>query len=259
MADGPATVRPHDHADHDLLLVAEAADRAGQLPPALASCPECRTLHTELVALAAAVPSAALPSRPRTYTLTQADADRLRGPAWRRWLGAIGTSRDVISRPLALGFTTLGLAGLLVATVPGALPSGGATGAAPSVTSQAPAVGEMAASGAPSAAPQAGAPGEVPAAGATSAIDMSAAPEDPDLEAGGEGYGDGVFSGSDQGDAKSADPGSRTDTGDDTADASAIRDDASGLSTLVVLAGILLTIGLGLFGMRWTARRFGDG
>ncbi len=131
MADGPATVRPHDHADHDLLLVAEAADRAGQLPPALASCPECRTLHTELVALAAAVPSAALPSRPRTYTLTQADADRLRGPAWRRWLGAIGTSRDVISRPLALGFTTLGLAGLLVATVPGALPSGGATGAAP--------------------------------------------------------------------------------------------------------------------------------
>ncbi len=130
MADAPTTAGPHAHADHDLLLVAEAADRGGQLPATLATCPDCGTLHAELVALAAAVPTAALPSRPRTYTLSQADADRLRAPAWRRWLGAVGTSRDAISRPLALGFTTIGLAGLLVATVPGALPSGGATGAA---------------------------------------------------------------------------------------------------------------------------------
>jgi hypothetical protein len=121
---------PAAHADHDLLLVAEAADRAGQLPATLAACPDCQALHADLIALAAAVPTAALPARPRTYTLTPADADRLRAPAWRRWLGAVGTSRDAITRPLALGFTTIGLAGLLVATVPGALPSGSATGAA---------------------------------------------------------------------------------------------------------------------------------
>ncbi len=252
----PRSPRPVAHADHDLLLVAEAADRGGQLPATLATCPDCGTLHAELVALAAAVPTAALPSRPRTYTLSQADADRLRAPAWRRWLGAVGTSRDAISRPLALGFTTIGLAGLLVATVPGALPSGGATGAAPNVISEAPAVGELGASGAPSAAPQAGAPGEVPQGAAeTSAIEMSAA---PDLQGGEDG--NGVFSGADEGDAaKSADPGSRTDTGDSLIDALAIRDDDSGLSTLFVLAGLLLIIGLGLFGLRWTARRLGDG
>ena len=34
-----------------------------------------------------------------------------------------------------------------------------------------------------------------------------------------------------------------------------IRDDASGLSLLIVLAGIMLIIGLGLFGLRWSARR----
>jgi hypothetical protein len=129
------------------------------------------------------------------------------------------------------------------------------------VTSQAPALGEVAASTAPSAAPQAGAPGEAPPEAAeTSAIDMSAAPEGPDIEAGGEADGDGVFSGADEGDAaKSADPGSRTNTGDSVIDALAIRDDASGLSTLLVVAGILLIIGLGLFGLRWTARRLGDG
>ncbi len=99
---------------------------------------------------------------------------------WRRWLGAVGTSRDAITRPLALGFTTIGLAGLLVATVPGALPSGSATGAAPMVTAEAPAVGEVAAFNAPSAAPQAGAPGEAPPEAAeTATIDMSAAPADP--------------------------------------------------------------------------------
>ena len=131
MADqaGPPP-RSAAHADHDPLLVAAAVDRGAHLPPALAACPDCAALHAELVTLAAAVPSAALPARPRTYTLSQADADRLRAPAWRRWLGSIGTSRDAITRPLALGFTTIGLAGLLVATVPGALSSGGAAGAA---------------------------------------------------------------------------------------------------------------------------------
>ena len=82
------------------------------------------------MALAAAVPTAALPARPRDYTLSDADAARLRPAGWRRWLAAIGTSRDAVTRPLAVGLTTLGLAGLLVATVPGALPSAGSAGAA---------------------------------------------------------------------------------------------------------------------------------
>ena len=240
----PHPPRSAAHADHDPLLVAAAVDRGAHLPPALAACPDCAALHAELVTLAAAVPSAALPARPRTYTLSQADADRLRAPAWRRWLGSIGTSRDAITRPLALGFTTIGLAGLLVATVPGALSSGGAAGAggaAQYAPAEAPATGELAAPAAASAD--------------TGAIDISAAPELQGSE-----DGSGVFSGADDGDAaKSADPGSRTTTGDDSADQLAIQDDAPALSGLFAVAGFLLIAGLGLFGLRWTARRLGDG
>lgn len=124
-----------DHATHDPLLVAEAADRGRSLPPELAACPACTTLHADLVALAAALPSSAIPTRPRDFTLTPADAARLRPRGWRRLLDAIGSSRDAVTRPLAIGLTTLGLAGLLVATVPGALPGGAATGALDSVGS----------------------------------------------------------------------------------------------------------------------------
>jgi hypothetical protein len=132
VVDATHPARPDDHAAHDLLLVAEAADRTGRLPATLAACPDCRALHAELIAIGAALPTAALPTRPRAYTLTPADAARLRPPIWRRWLAAVGTSRDAVTRPLALGFTTIGLAGLLVATVPGALTMGGSTaGAAP--------------------------------------------------------------------------------------------------------------------------------
>jgi hypothetical protein len=37
-----------------------------------------------------------------------------------------------------------------------------------------------------------------------------------------------------------------------------VRDDASGLSILLVVAGSLLIVGLGLFALRWSARRFGS-
>jgi HAMP domain-containing protein len=40
---------------------------------------------------------------------------------------------------------------------------------------------------------------------------------------------------------------------------SAIGDDSSGRSTLAVLAATLLIAGLGLFALRWSARRLGDG
>ncbi len=158
MADGIAIAfgplgRPADHAAHDLVLVAEAADRGGRLPAAQASCLDCLALHADLVLLAAAMPDAALPARPRDYTLSEADAARLRPAGWRRWLAAIGTSRDAVTRPLAVGLTTIGLAGLLVASIPGILPVGGATsGAAPVDQEMAPlagATGSVSASGDP--------------------------------------------------------------------------------------------------------------
>ena len=115
------------------MLIASAVDRGPDVPPSLArallaTCLECARLYADLLALAVAFPSSSTPARRRDFTLTVADAERLRPRGLRRWLGQIGTSRDTITRPLAIGFTTLGLAGLLVVTVPGALPgSGGAT------------------------------------------------------------------------------------------------------------------------------------
>jgi hypothetical protein len=110
-----------DHAGHDLLLVAEAADRGNVLPAGLIDCSDCRALQADLRALAAATPESALPARPRDLRLSAADAARLRRPAWRRWLADIGTSRDAVTRPLAYGLTTLGLAGLLISAGPNLL------------------------------------------------------------------------------------------------------------------------------------------
>ena len=120
-----------DHAAHDRAVVAALAARdpdvtgdERQAAQALvAACTECARLHADLVALATALPTAATPRRPRDFTLTAADAERLRGRGWRAWLRRIGSSRDTITRPLALSLTTLGLAGLLVATRPTCSPA----------------------------------------------------------------------------------------------------------------------------------------
>jgi anti-sigma factor RsiW len=120
------------HATHDPLLVAALVDRdlsgpEHDLAKALvADCSACAKLHADLRSLAGATRALPTPPRPRDFTLSPADAERLRPNLVRRLLGAIGSSRDTFSRPLAMGLTTLGLAGLLVATVPTVLPSGGA-------------------------------------------------------------------------------------------------------------------------------------
>ena len=131
-----------DHARHDRLVIAATVDRRLSGAPALAqallaACTECARLHADLQALAAALPSAATPRRTRDFTLSAADAERLQPRGLTRWLRLIGSSRDTLTRPLAIGFTTLGLAGLLVATVPGALP-GSSSGTADSAASGAP-------------------------------------------------------------------------------------------------------------------------
>ena len=121
---------PTTHATHDPLLVAALVDRdlAGpELDRAraqVADCSACAELHADLLSLAAATRALPTPARPRDFTLTETDVARLRPGLVRRLLGAIGSSRDAFSRPLAAGLTTLGLAGLLVATVPTVLPAG---------------------------------------------------------------------------------------------------------------------------------------
>ena len=131
MADAASI--PAEHARHDRLLIAMQADRAADRergPSALgrallAACTDCAVLSADLAALVRALPSAATPRRTRDFTLTAADAERLRPRGLRAWLARIGSPRDTFSKPLAIGFTTLGLAGLLVATAPTVLPLAG--------------------------------------------------------------------------------------------------------------------------------------
>ena len=244
--------RESNHAAHDATWMAALAARDPDLnaaelaraQDALHSCGACADLFAELVAVSEAIPSAAIPTRPRDYTLTDADAARLRPGGLRRWLAGIGSVRDGITFPLAMGLTTMGIAGLLIATIPGALMSG-ATGSAPQVLSTVGNAIPAPAASAPAASAAAAAPSAAPAAEGTGFYDISAAPTS-ETTGGGE-----VFSG-DDGDA--AVDRLRQDANDMSTDAS-IRDDGTGVSALVLVATTLLIAGLGLFALRWSARR----
>jgi hypothetical protein len=128
VADMPGTTAT-GHARHDPLRVAEAVDRGGRLAPVMRFCDQCGQLYADLVALTTALSLAALPARPRDYTLRAADAHRLRARGLRAWWSWLGSTRDAVTRPLAIGLTTIGLAGLLIPAIPPLIPSA-ASGAA---------------------------------------------------------------------------------------------------------------------------------
>jgi anti-sigma factor RsiW len=249
------------HETHDRLLVASLVDRTisdterARAEAQLTGCTACAQLHEELVALAAATRALPVPARTRDFTLTPAEAARLRGSPWRRLIAAIGSTRDVFSRPLAIGLTTLGVAGLLVATVPMPFMAGGATaeralapiGAATEDSTARSAPGDDFAAQS-SAAPLPGESGPAMAATGPSAEPSGvaeAAPEDlePDV----------LFQGGETSPLPGEPDANRNlyQTGFDTS--------GSGPSPMFIVAGLLLLMGLGLFGLRWTARRLGDG
>ncbi len=281
------------HATHDRMLVASLADHSLALAERAAAealvavCDDCAALHADLLALRAATQAMTTPSRPRDFVLSQADATRLRSGGWRRFLATLGSSRDALSRPLAVGLTTLGLAGLLVATVPSVLTGygGGATSAAPEVqtTVGAPIPG-AAAPGAATGADTTGSGDDTGAPATAAAAPVAAgslaplpdgvvpvygAQASPATGSGGNGTGaaildqgatpppgtESVTSGSSKGQTGGApsrgrEPGSLLDLLGEPDDTSP--------STLVVLSGAFLIAGLGLFAIRWTARRIGD-
>jgi hypothetical protein len=238
-----------DHAAHDPLLVAALVDRDPDLTTAeraagralVASCTTCAALHADLLALATATHDLPTPARTRDFRISPADAARLRPGGWRAWLGAFGSARDTVTRPLAIGLTTIGLAGLLVATVPGILTMGAGAGAAPdsvlstvgnAVPSAAPpASGAPSAAAAPAAAPEAS---EAPAEGNLETL----AAEEPDVQA----YG-----------AAASDAQQRME-GRDTSGGLAQTSDG-GPSPLILISAAILMVGLALGALRILARR----
>jgi hypothetical protein len=260
----PAAATAHERHDRELIsaLAARTADlSARDLATArelVDHCSGCRDLLADLLALQVALPATSTPSRPRDFTLTAADVARLRGGGWRRAIGFFGSARDGISRPLAIGFTTIGLAALLFTALP-TLPLGGAGGAASA--SAAPA----AAPAAPTAEPQreaegartaaspaasiaAGQSAPAPAAsGGPDTITMSAEPDRTGVE-------NGVFSGSNDTDTQSESTPLDEPTGD--AGLLSLRNE-DGPSLGIVIGGISLILGFCLFALRWTSRRLG--
>lgn len=129
-----------NHPDHDLTLIAgHAADDLVDTEPTRAqalldTCIDCATLQRDLIAIAAATRSLPkLATAPRDYRLSPEQAAQLQRGSWlRRVLAPFGATRSA-TRPLAATFTSLGIAGLLVATIlPGLLgssPSAAPTGA----------------------------------------------------------------------------------------------------------------------------------
>jgi len=131
-------VRPTSHDRHDPLLVAAlaagdlaATDRV-QATHLIETCPDCATLHDDLVAIARATANVPPPitTRPRDFRLSREQAARLRPSGWRRFVGAFGSPRLAFTKPLGVGLATIGLAGLLLGNVSlGSL--GGSSAAAP--------------------------------------------------------------------------------------------------------------------------------
>lgn len=252
------------HAMHDPELVAALAARAPGLTDAelvaaqalVETCADCRDLLADLRAVQGALTASMTPERVRDFTLSPADAQRLRGSGWRRVLRFFGSSRDALSRPLAIGFTTIGIVALLFTALPAVpLGAGGAAtlstvgNAVPQQPAGPETVASPAASAAAAAAPGAAPPS--PAASGYSEFDrqwLSAKPE-PYGETGG-----GVFSGSNEASGSTGDiQAERLGTEALTS----TRDD--GLPIGFAIAGISLILGFGLFALRWTSRRFGDG
>lgn len=105
------------HARHDRFAIAGALD-SGVLPSTVRTCPSCGALHRDLLSIQTAIRHAWTPRRPRDLRLARRDLADRRRALWRRLVDAFGSSRDTVTRPLALGLATLGIAGLVLTNVP---------------------------------------------------------------------------------------------------------------------------------------------
>ena len=241
------------HADHDLLVVAAHAAgdatgadlaRAAQL---VDSCQACAALFADLQAIQAATAELPAPVRTRDFRLSEQDAARLRPAGWRSILAMLRSPRLTFAQPVAVGMATLGLVGLLVASLPGPLltsmsESGASTEAAlpaaPDATSEdvlkenAAAPVETTAPGDGTAEPQ---PAEPPAAEPAPVTETGATPAPRTMSS----------PGADTADLRAADAGARDDSS------------TAGVSWLTWASAFLLVAGVGLFAVGRLARRAG--
>ena len=164
-----------DHAQHDVMLIAGHA--AGDLLDAdrgladtlLATCESCSDLRRDLVAIAAATRSMPALVAARDFRLTPEQAERLSRGSWlRTLLRPFAAPRSAV-RPMAAAFTTLGIAGLFVATMSPALFGAAGPAAAPVGNAVPGLEAEGSSGGGFVGVPAAGGPAAAPAATAAAA------------------------------------------------------------------------------------------
>ena len=253
----------HLRPDHDETLVArlaadDLAGREADVARALVvECPACAGLLVDLRAIASA--TAALPAsrRSRDFRLTQADAARLRPAGWRRFLGRFGEPELSFTRPLAMGLTTLGIAGLVLTALPGGFGFG--SGAASTLSTVGSGATSPQASGGTNYEMAPFASG-IREAASSPAIDMApsapsaAAESSPaSADAGGSTKGSGAPDQGPQAPSVSPAPAERATPG--PAALAPSSDGGGGPSPLFVLSLVALVVGLGLGGLRRAARR----
>ena len=268
-----------DHATHDPLLIAAHMDSTldardtERVQDWLAACSACATLRSDFEALAIATRMLPTPPRPRDFRLTASDAERARGRgwAWRRALAAFGSPRASFTRPLAVGLTTMGLAGLLIANVPSVALFGSSAGAAPSASQTEMSTDVAAPALLAPAASAAAAPGAAGAAGSPEAIQGTSASPGTDIAgeaapgasaASRDAYANSGAS-PDSGSTGSESAGGAS-TGGDSAkgtapDETLASEPVGGPSFLVLVSAALLLTGLALAFLRWWAGRLSDG
>ena len=284
---GEMQVPNADHRAHDQVLVSSLLDRSADGPERergmalVAACADCAALHRDLMALRDAARELRTPTRVRDFTLTAEDARRLRRTGWRRMLAVFGSTRDAFTRPLAIGLTTIGLAGLLVTTVPGTLLMASSSAALPTVGQNVGGAGSGASaeslSGSkeapqPSAAPSApgpaaaalnpssAAPSEVALPAASSRVPAPSAEALPPSERAPSAESFDTFVGvpAASGDATVVAPDSLSQGENPERNAAA---PAGGPGSSadhvapVALASVLFAAGVGLFVLRWAGRR----
>jgi hypothetical protein len=231
----------------------------------VAECAACAELLADVRAISAATAELPPPRRTRDFRLTEADAARLRPAGWRGLVAQFGSPSFAFTRPLAAGLATLGIAGLLFATIP--LGFGGAASLAPErvLSTVGNSVGTQDSSGAyataapvaPSPAYAAGAPAASPQASAEVRASAGAVAPAP-TAAPSAGPGVAVEGGG----TKAAGPTSAPVPATGSGSREAPTDTSSGESTggggpsaLVIVSIVLLVAGIALGALRIVARR----
>jgi hypothetical protein len=248
----PAHISP----DHDETLIARLAaadltDReAADARSLVASCPACAELHADLRSIMAATASLPAPRRTRDFRLTEADAARLQQTGWRRLLARFGEQRLAFTKPLATS-ATAATAGPAFAPAPGG--AGSVAGPSEQVSKQ-DAAASAAASPAASAASSAESPptastaaASIPVSAPTQQVPIAASSAAPSGAPTALGLGP---------ESVVPSPGAPAE-GNFSANrlASGAAPPSSGPSPLFVASVMLLVLGIGLFLLRWAARR----